>query len=342
MLAAQSNNSRLTEKNVLTISLLLVFILLVSWNWSQPAVAQTSLPELSALPLTFPVQSPEIAAYFNRVADPDDIAAFPEPFVHLLPQVTTGRKMVFYRSWAEAERELDGLIDQIDLIGYNPEHWEHTPLAEQQNLPEVVQRAATFAHEHGRQFMLVPDRRFAEEHLRQVVPYIDAVVLQGQRLQKDPDAFATWSRDMISLVRAGNPVVEIYVQVGATQGASSEMLDAIRMVAADIDGIAVWSLPRSLTTLQEFVSPLREPLPQSEPMPTVLTTTAVDEIQVTVENTDPATVRQVGVTTRLKDLALVGSGLIIGLIVGFSLGRMRWKQDLQPLHGKNVTKQQSH
>lgn len=223
-----------------------------------PIPVNTPAPtELCTLPLTFPVQSSEIAAYFNQVARPEDIAAFPSLYVQLLPQVTAGQKMVVFRSWAEAEQELAGLIDQIELVGYNPEHWEYTPLDEQQNLPATVQQAAAFAHAHGLQFMLIPDRQFAEAYLDQFVPHVDIIILQGQRLQDDPQAFAAWMGEMISLARASNPAAQIYVQVGATQGSASEMLTAIQTVANDIDGIAVWSLPRSFDILQEFVSLIR-------------------------------------------------------------------------------------
>jgi hypothetical protein len=246
----------------------LFYVIASSW----PAAAMTFQTNLSELPLTFPVQSPEVAAYFNQIARPQDIASFPPSVIHLLPQVTAGQKMVGFASWADAERDLETLADQIDIAMYNPEHWEHTPADEQQNLVATAQRAADFAHAHGLRFMFAPDRRFAEAHLSEVAPYADAVLLQGQRIQDDPQAFASWILGMVHTARTSNPEIQIYVQVGATRGTASVMFAAIQTVSNDIDGIAVWSMPRTLHILQEFVTLLRESLPSIEPTPTLTPT----------------------------------------------------------------------
>ena len=216
-----------------------------------------STPNLCDLPLTFPVQSPEIAHYFSQIARPDDLAAIPDRNTAVLPGIAAGQKMVFYRAWAQAEQELPDVTDEIEWVGYNPEHWMYTPLTEQQNLPATVKQAAEFAHDRGLKFMLVPDRRFVEEHLVEMMPYIDGIILQGQRLQADPQAFAAWMEGMIALARVSNPQTKIYVQVGATQGSASEMLAAVETVSHDIDGIAIWSLPRSFELLKEFVGLVR-------------------------------------------------------------------------------------
>ncbi len=257
---------RFLGSSVVTIAMLIAMSPLCGVASSWHAAAMTPQTDLSELPLTFPVQSPEVAAYFNQIARPQDIASFPTPFVSLLPQVTAGQRMVVFASWADAERDLEALTGQIDLVMYNPEHWESTPASEQQNLTATVQRAAEYVHARGLRFMLAPDRRFAQEHLGQVAPYVDAILLQGQRLQDDSQAFASWMREMSNIARASNPEVQIYAQVGATRSASSgqawdtasEMSVAIQSVSNDVDGIAVWSMPRSLNVLQEFVTLIRE------------------------------------------------------------------------------------
>lgn len=240
----------------------------IALPWS--AAAMTSCTNLAELPLTFPIQSPEIAAYFNQIARSQDVASFPTSAIHLLPQVTVGQKMVGFASWADAERELETLVDRIDIAMYNPEHWEYTPASEQQNLVATVQQAAGFAHVRGFRFMFAPDRRFAEAHLGEAAPYVDMVLLQGQRIQDDPQAFASWVLEMADTARTVNPEIQVYVQVGATRGTASEMFAAIQVVSNDIDGIAIWSVPRTLNILQEFVALLREnPLAvEATPLPT--------------------------------------------------------------------------
>jgi hypothetical protein len=213
---------------------------------------------LSYLPITFPIMSSEVADYFNRIAQPGDIALIPTARLSMLPSINAGRVRVGFASWAQAEQELEGLIGQIDFVTYNPEHWTQTPPEEQQDLIGTVQRAAEFTHTRGIQLMVSPDRRFARESLGEIAKYADLIGLQGQRLQNDPDGFESWATELIQVARASNPEVRIFVQVGATQGTAQQMLAAIQTIEGDIDGIAIWSAPSTLSILQDFVTLLRQ------------------------------------------------------------------------------------
>lgn len=331
----QRTHNRFIGSRVIAESALLVVSLMCAAEFSWPVAAMISRTALSELPLTFPVQSPEIAAYFNQVARPQDVATFPLAFIHLLPQVTAGQKMVAFASWAEAEDELAALIGQIDMVAYNAEHWEQTPASEQQDLAATIQRAAEFAHAHRIQFMFAPDRLFAEEYVSQVAPYVDAILLQGQRLQHDPQAFASWVRDMSATARSSNPQVQIYAQVGATRGTAPQMLAAIQSVSNDIDGIAVWSMPRSLDILQEFVTVLRESAPTTELTPETAVATAVPKETIVqtyaptvlpTAQTQSTKVEQDAQSRWLKEIALIAGGVVIGLLLGVGFGRRRYSQ----------------
>lgn len=253
-------------------------------GWCLPATAMARQTDLSQLPLSFPVQSPEVAAYFQEIARPQDIASVPSTQLFLLSQESAGQKMVAFRSFADGQRELDTLTSPVDMVMYNPEHWELTPEDEQQDLPATVQRFAEFVHERNLRFMFAPDRRYAEEHLDQVAPDIDAVLLQGQRLQHDPQTFATWVLGMTEVAHAANPDIQVFVQVGATRGTASEMYAAIQTVADEIDGIAVWSMPRTLHVLQEFVALVRESPPTVE-VTSDTTLSITRTVSVTIETT---------------------------------------------------------
>jgi hypothetical protein len=232
-----------------------------------PGLAEARQGNLSELPITFPVQSPEVAAFFHEIAGPQDLASVPPEQLFLLHQDTVGQKLVGFRSFADARQELDALTSPVDMVMYNPEHWEFTPETEQQDLADTVRQFADFAHERDLGFLFAPDRRYAETHMSEVAPDVDAVMLQGQRLQHDPQTFAAWVTGMAELAHAANPEIMVFVQVGATRGTASEMYAAIETVADDIDGIAVWSMPRTLDVLQEFVSLVREGEAVSEPGP---------------------------------------------------------------------------
>ncbi|MCK4450224.1 MAG: hypothetical protein KAX26_06500, partial [Anaerolineae bacterium] len=104
---SQRTFRRFLESSAVAIAALIAVSLLCDVGSSWSAAAMTSQTDLSELPLTFPVQSPEVVAYFDQIARPQDIASFPPPFIHLLPRVTAGQKMVGFASWADAERELE-------------------------------------------------------------------------------------------------------------------------------------------------------------------------------------------------------------------------------------------
>jgi hypothetical protein len=232
---------------------------------SLTAVVRAQTTDLSQLPISFPVQAPEVAAYFNEIARPGDSASIPPERLFLLSQSIEDHRMVAFRSWADAESQLDTLAESAGWIMYNPEHWDLTPEEEQQALVATVQQFAAAAHERGMRFMFAPDRQYAELYLNQVAPDVDAVMLQGQRLQHDPQTFATWILGMAEVAHSSNPDVQVFVQVGATRGTASEMYAALETVAGGIDGIAVWSMPRTLEVLQEFVTLVRGSVPAAPP-----------------------------------------------------------------------------
>lgn len=247
--------------------LILIFPVL-SWPaaWSHGSAAAQPT-DLSQLPISFPIHAPEVAAYFDEMARPGDLASFLPDRLFLLSQTDPSAKMIAFRSWTDAQSQLDGLIGSVAWVMYNPEHWEFTPEDEQQDLATIVQDFARAVHDRDMRFMFTPDRQYAELYLSQVAPHIDAVMLQGQRLQHDPETFATWVLGMAEVAYKANEDIQVYVQVGATRGTAEEMYTAIETVAGEIDGIAVWSMPRTLEILQEFVTLVRGDLPEATATP---------------------------------------------------------------------------
>ena len=244
-------------------AILVVALLVVSLPAAlSPGGVAAQQPDLSQLPISFPVHAPEVAAYFNEMARPGDSASVLPDRHFLLSQTEVGEKMLAFRSWSEAELQLESLAEPVEWIMYNPEHWEFTPEDEQQDLATIVQEFAEAVHARDMKFMFTPDRQYAELYLGQVAPHVDAVMLQGQRLQHDPQTFAAWVLGMADVAHKANEDIQVYVQVGATRGTAEEMYAAIETVAGDIDGIAVWSMPRTLEILQEFVTLVRGDLPE--------------------------------------------------------------------------------
>lgn len=214
-------------------------------------------PDLSRLPISFPIMNAEMAAYFNQIARPDDAALLPVAQLRWLPHIKAGTVKAGFPSWSQAESRLPELAGKIAVVSYNPEHWEQTPAEEQANLPDTVQRAQEVAHQYDLQFMVAPDRRFARDYLRQIAPAADLIALQGQRIQQDPEAFEAWASALIAIAREANPQVKVFVQVGANRGTAEEMLAAIQTIGGEIDGISIWVNPTSLETLKAFVALIR-------------------------------------------------------------------------------------
>jgi hypothetical protein len=214
----------------------------------------------------------EAVNYFNSIARPDDIAAIVPSALRAIPDITKGRKMAVFASWAQAEQQLPDLAGQIDLVAYDSEHWANTPAAEQNNLVQVIQQAAEMAHSHQLEFVWIPDRSYAQQYIQQAAPYVDMIGLQAQKLQADPQAFKNWVEEMITLAKAANPQVKILVQVGATQGPADQMLSALQTVESDIDVIGIWTLPRTFGEVQNLVALVRQPNEpaQISPSPTEL------------------------------------------------------------------------
>lgn len=250
----------LLARGALTGGVLAVLLL----SGQSPADVQSASNGPGNLPLTFPIQSAEVASYFNEIARPEDIASFPTPYISLLDQVTAGQRMVGFASWQEAEQMLDTLATKMEWVLYNPEHWENTPEQEKTNLVATIRTASEQTHARGLKFMLAPDRRFAEESLAEAAPFLDAVMLQGQRIQSDPQAFGAWVKARIDEARAANAEIFVFVQVGATLGPAEEMQRAIETVSGEIDGVAVWSMPPTLDILKVFVTGLRNGTPEGE------------------------------------------------------------------------------
>jgi hypothetical protein len=214
---------------------------------------------LADAPIGFPIQSTQSVAYFNQIARPNDVAVVPARLAaRILPALTSGQKAILWTSWTDAERQFATIPSGATIICYDPEHWDQTPAEEQQNLPGTVKRAAEFAHARGMKLLVAPDLQFDQEHLADVAPYADAVLLQGQRLQDNPARFATFLKGMIQTARAANPKIQVFVQVGAPRGTAAQMLAALRGVEGDVDGIAIWTTPQSLTTLEDLIGQLRD------------------------------------------------------------------------------------
>jgi hypothetical protein len=200
---------------------------------------------------------PPLIDRFNRLAQPEDIARVEHAEeIDLLDQVTVGRKLVVFKSVAEAERLVPGLADRIDIIGYNLEHGPITPADEQAGPVGSVQRMHNLAHQYDLTLAFGPDHDFALSHGVAVAPYVDIFVLQVQRVQTQPATVFDFVLPLTEQLHEANPDLEISVQV-RTEGDVDAIADLIESMQGDLDGISILTSPDTVETAEALVTELR-------------------------------------------------------------------------------------
>jgi hypothetical protein len=200
---------------------------------------------------------PPLVNRFNRMAQPADIARVEHvEEIDLLDQVTVGRKLVIFKSVAEAERLVPGVADRIDIIGYNLEHRSISPAAEQANPVGSVQRMHNLAQQHGLTLAFGPDHDFALTHGAAIAPYVDIFVLQVQRVQTQPTTVFDFVLPLTEQLRKANPDLEISVQV-RTEGDVDAIVDLIESMQGSLDGVSILTSPDTVQTAEALVTELR-------------------------------------------------------------------------------------
>lgn len=275
---------------------------------------------------------PPLVDWFNRVARPTDIARVDHvERLPLLAGVTVGRKLVVFKSAAEAERMIPTIADQVDIVGYNLEHGPANPLDEQANPVENARRMRTLADQYGLSLAFGPDRRFALSDGPAIAPYVDMFVLQVQRVQTEPPTVHDFVLPMTAALRAANPDLEISVQI-RTEGDVVALTDLVDSLRAELDGVSILTSPETTAIAEALVAELRSrdegTVPQSQsqgavgsgsPPPPAAADPDPDNTPLAVRSTPPSPQARSFFWPALVVGALlvggVGGGLIVALIV---------------------------
>jgi hypothetical protein len=200
---------------------------------------------------------PPLVNRFNRLAQPEDIARVEHAEeIDLLDQVTVGRKLVVFKSVAEAERVVPRIADSIDIIGYNLEHGPISPADEQAGPVGSAQRMHNLAQQYGLTLAFGPDHDFALSHGVAIAPYVDIFVLQVQRVQTQPATVFDFVLPLTEQLREANPDLEISVQV-RTEGDVDAIVDLIESVQGNLDGVSILTSPDTVDIAEALVTELR-------------------------------------------------------------------------------------
>ena len=249
---------------------LVLFVFLTAVASTIHAQAENPLTDLW---IDFSLGTPLIAP-FNAMARSNDIARVEHiSQIDMLSQVTTGRKLVVFKSAADAIRLIPHIAEEIDIVGYNLEHGTANPLNEQEDPIGSIRELRKVADEYGLEVALGPDHDFALSHSAAMAPYTDMLILQVQKVQTEPETVLDFARPIINNARRANPDIEISVQI-RTEGDVGELLDLLSLLEPDLDGISILTSVETVAVAEEILTELRpEPPPTPTPLPPTETPT---------------------------------------------------------------------
>lgn len=242
--------------------------------------------------------------WFNSVARPNDIARVENVSqLALLDKITVGRKLVVFKSVAEAERLVPEIADQIDIIGYNLEHDPTYPADEQSDPVQSAKRMRALADQYGLKLAFGPDHDFALSHGAAIAPFVDIFVLQVQRVQTRPQTVSDFVLPVVPELRAANPDLQVSIQV-RTEGDVAAIADLVESLKNDLDGVSILTSPETVPVAESLVKELRA---RTGPNPTPAPDSA---IAAPGETAAPVPSGEKGL------ILLVGALVVIGGLVG--------------------------
>ncbi len=267
---------------------------------------------------------PPLVTWFNRVARPNDIARVEHiREIGLLDEVTVGRRLVVFKSVAEAERFVPVIADRIDIIGYNLEQGPFNPASDQADPVGSVMRMHDLAQEYDLKLAFGPDHRFAESDGVAVAPYVDIMVLQVQRVQTEPATVVDFTMPLIQGLRRANPDLNVSVQV-RTEGDVVALVDLVDSIRDDLDGVSILTSPETVDIAEDLVTELRK---VRRPTPVPVATTAplaaaevgagsAEPVESTESDVGPVSIQNISPPQRTTIVSAIAAGALAGAVAG--------------------------
>ena len=237
-------------------------VLFLSIAFSQTQGMRTDRSQaisLDSIPIAFTI-SPQLMSFANHVLRSSDQVLIPVSQRYLASLIPLAKKSISNPSLGAAINWPDSMFNQINVFGYDFEHWPYTPDSEQANPVSSSQRALSFVRQHGLLYNLGPDLEYASTVGPQMAIYADGFALQLQKLQHNPQLFTDTLKALASRIRHINPKIKIWAQIGAQVSGVTRNLQEM-LIAADsarfyADGIDIF-YGTAVDTLMQFISKLR-------------------------------------------------------------------------------------
>lgn len=200
---------------------------------------------------------PPLVEWFNNTALPEDIARADHiSQAPLLDTITAGRRLIVFKSAAQAAEAMPGLADSVDIIGYNIEQGPANPIQEQNDPLAGIKLMRQLADSYDLQLAVGPDRFFALNYGPELAPYVDLFVIQVQRIQTEPETVRAYVLPLAAALRQAHPDIQISVQV-RTEGDMEEVAQLIWSLGDAIDGVSILTRAQSVDLAEELVQILR-------------------------------------------------------------------------------------
>lgn len=263
--------------------------------------------------------------WYNQVARPEDIGRAENlTQLALLDRVRVGRRLLVFKSAAEAVAAAPQLPGRVDILGYNLEHGPLNPEDEQSNPLSAILTMRALADQLGMDLALGPDRRFAESHGPALAPYVDIFVLQVQRAQTDPQAVYDFVVPLVGRLRQANPDLEISVQI-RTEGDVDALVDLVASLRPFLDGVSILTSPETTDVAAALVEELNNrdlngpAAALAAPPPTVvrpeLNTAGLEPPPLPAPPKTGVKTPTTGVMIRLKNVAAAVAGALGGEVL---------------------------
>ncbi|MEW6352478.1 MAG: hypothetical protein AB1646_25800 [Thermodesulfobacteriota bacterium] len=193
---------------------------------SGPACAQDThaRPFLLGIPLYFAdsrMEADDIAFLRRFLTDRDILFFRGAPSRNLYARhVRIANTAVIRQSLSDLRRDANAMLQAaipLDYLCYNPEVWptSHTPPEEKADLVAATRRARALSRQLNVKLIVVPDTKHTLPlHGKALAALADAFGIQLQAFQLDyPEPFREKTRQLVRIVRSGNPSVPIIAQL---------------------------------------------------------------------------------------------------------------------------------
>jgi len=151
-------------------------------------------------------------------------------------------KMILIQSLENttAAVKLAGKYQKIQVILYDFEQWEKTPIAELKDIPSSVNKGSDAIHKAGYKFGIIPDSELLLENYKNIDwSRVDFVGLQLQKYTQDPREYSNLAREVSAYAKSMNPSLQVFGQLSFRFGNSTDMIKTIKEANEAVDGFII-------------------------------------------------------------------------------------------------------